>query len=105
MESIAKKVLSVSVSILFIVASFFVLVWHFDGFAAAWHLLFRSNTVPAFLELVGFGDWLVGMLISLIVAGIIEALLGRHLKSKGVHIVVDGVAFLISLVGYLQIIT
>lgn len=105
MKSITKKVLSVCALILFVLVFFFALVWRSDGFAAAWHLFFRSNTVPAFLELVGFGDWLVGILISLIVAGIIEALLGRRLKSKGVHFIVDGVAFLISLMEYLKIIT
>jgi len=105
LESIAKKIWSVVACIIFIAVAFFSLVWYCDGFSVAWQFFFRSNTVPAFLELVGFGDWLIGMFISFIVAGIIEVLLGRHLKSKGVRIVVDGVAFLISLVGYLQIIT
>lgn len=105
MKSITRTVLSVLAAIIIVGTSFFALVWHFDGFAAAWQLFFKSNTVPAFLELTGFKDWLIGMLISLIVVGIIEVLLGRHLKRKGVRFVVDGIVFLVSLVGYLQIIT
>ena len=105
MESIMKKVMGVMATILLIAILFFALVWHFDGFAAAWQLFFRSNTVPAFLEIAGFGDWLKGMLISVVFACIVEALLGRRLNNKGAHIAIDVAAFLVSLAGYIQIIT
>lgn len=105
MESIAKKLSSTLVALLFVFLLFFGMVWHFDSFAAAWQFFFMSDAIPAFLELIGWTDWLIGALISLVVAAIIEALLGRRLKSKGAHLVVELSAFLVTLVGYLQIVT
>jgi len=105
LRHIIKKLLFVLVSILFIFFCLFALVWQTDGFATAWQLFFISDTVPAFFQLVGFYDWLIGILVSVAIAGIVEITIGRRLKRKSVRLIVDFSTAIVSFLAYMQIIT
>ena len=103
MSSIARKIISVVVALLFIAGVWFVLVWHFDGFRAAWQLFFQSTAVPSFLEMVDLKSWLISMSLSILVVFVLEACIGHKLKKKAVRLTIDIIAYFVSIIGLLQI--
>lgn len=78
---------------------FFGLCWHYDGFAAAWSAFFGTNLLVAILNFVGFYDWLIGMVLAVAIAFIVEALIVKRVKKRTVGLIVDAAAAIISLVG------
>lgn len=103
MNSIARKVLFVGVALLVIAIALFLLVWHFDGFHAAWQLFFKSGAILSFLELVDLRSWFISMVISLVVVFVLEACVCHKLKGKAIRLTIDIVAFIVSIIGTLQI--
>ena len=103
LSSIARKILFVVAALLFIAATLFVFVWHFDGFHAACQFFFGSTAFLSFLEMVDLKSWLISMVTSLVFVGILEICICRKLKRKTVRIIIDVVAFFVSIIGLLQI--
>lgn len=102
MERIAKWALSVLCSIFAVVAIFFGICWHFDGFAAAWGVFFGSDSLSAILGFVGVYDWLIGIILALVFAGIAEALIGRRIKKRTAGLIVDAAAAIVSFIGFVM---
>lgn len=100
MERIEKWALSTLCSIFAVFAILFCICWRFDGFAAAWGVFFGSDALSAILNFVGVYDWLIGIILALAIACVVESLKGRRVKKRTAGLIVDIAAAIISFVGF-----
>ena len=105
MERIAKMVLSVIFGLCAIFTLLFGLCWYFDGFSAAWGLFFGSDSLSAILSFIGIYDWLISAMLAIVMAGIIEMLIGRKIKAKAARAVVDIASGIVAFISTLMLIS